>query len=64
MSINEDTRRPSFEEAARLLLAPGSPFELAEETVLGEKMDVYKTRARSLRELLAERRHGVVTPRS
>ena len=42
----------SFEEATARLLSPGSPFELAEEEVLGEKMEVYKTRARSLREML------------
>jgi hypothetical protein len=53
MSTNDATRRPSFEEAARSLLSPGSPFELAEEKVLGEAMSLNKTRARSLRELLA-----------
>ncbi len=42
----------SFEEATARLLSPGSPFELAEEEVLGEKMEVYKNRARSLREML------------
>ena len=53
MSNDKAQSRPSFEEATRQLLAPGSPFELAEETVLGETMDVYKTRVHSLRELLA-----------
>jgi acyl-CoA synthetase (AMP-forming)/AMP-acid ligase II len=53
MSNEEAPRRPSFEEASRQLLASGSPFELAEETVLGETMDVYKTRVHTLRELLA-----------
>jgi long-chain acyl-CoA synthetase len=53
MSNDEAQSRPSFEEATRQLLASGSPFELAEETVLGETMDVYKTRVHSLRELLA-----------
>jgi long-chain acyl-CoA synthetase len=52
MSENEAPKRPSFDEATRQLLAPSSPFELAEEIVLGESMDVYKTRAHSLRELL------------
>jgi acyl-CoA synthetase (AMP-forming)/AMP-acid ligase II len=42
----------SHEEATERLLAPGSPFELTEEVVLGETMHVYKNRARSLRELL------------
>ena len=41
-----------FNEARERLLSPGSPFELAEEEVLGETMAVYKTRARSLRALL------------
>ena len=43
----------SVEEATARLLSPGSPFELAEESVLGETMQVYKNRARSLRDLLA-----------
>jgi acyl-CoA synthetase (AMP-forming)/AMP-acid ligase II len=42
----------SFEEATQRLLSPGSPFELGEEVVLGETMQVYKTRAHSLREIL------------
>jgi acyl-CoA synthetase (AMP-forming)/AMP-acid ligase II len=41
-----------FEAARQRLLSPGSPFELIEEAVLGETMSVYKTRARSLRDLL------------
>ncbi|MCR9096146.1 MAG: acyl--CoA ligase [bacterium] len=49
----------SLEEAEARLLAPGSPFELAEEEVLGETMQVYKNRAKSLRELLqASAAHG------
>jgi acyl-CoA synthetase (AMP-forming)/AMP-acid ligase II len=44
----------SIEEANARLLAPGSPFELTEEAVLGETMQVYKNRAGSLRELLAQ----------
>lgn len=43
----------SVEEATARLLSPGSPFELTEEVVLGERMQVYKNRARSLRDLLA-----------
>ncbi|MBJ21229.1 MAG: acyl--CoA ligase [bacterium] len=42
----------SIEDATARLLSPGSPFELAEEVVLGETMAVYKNRAHSLRELL------------
>jgi long-chain acyl-CoA synthetase len=39
--------------AEQKLTAPGAPFELVVEPVLGEPMRVFKTRARSLRELLA-----------
>jgi acyl-CoA synthetase (AMP-forming)/AMP-acid ligase II len=35
------------------LTGPGGPFEIVEEEVLGERMRVFKNRARSLRELLA-----------
>lgn len=35
------------------LLAPGAPFELTAESVLGERMEVFRQRPRSLRELLA-----------
>ncbi|MBB82929.1 MAG: fatty acid--CoA ligase [Deltaproteobacteria bacterium] len=49
----------SLEEASTRLLSPGSPFELTEEEVLGETMQVYKNRAKSLRELLqASAAHG------
>ncbi len=34
------------------LLAPGAPFELAEEEVLGERVRVFTKRARSLRDVL------------
>lgn len=43
----------SREEARARLLSPGSPFEIHEEDVLGEKMSVFKNRAHSLRDLLA-----------
>ena len=43
----------TIEDADRRLQSPGSPFELAREDVLGVSMQVYKNRARSLRELLA-----------
>ena len=42
----------SLEEASARLLAPGSPFELTREKVLGVELEVYKNRAHSLRELL------------
>lgn len=43
----------SFAEARAKLTAPGAPFELALEEVLGERMQVIAKRPRSLRELLA-----------
>src|SRR5688572_20522386 len=36
------------------LTAPGGPFEIVEELVLGERMPVFKNRPRSARELLIE----------
>jgi acyl-CoA synthetase (AMP-forming)/AMP-acid ligase II len=38
------------------LTAPGAPFELAEEDVLGERVRVFANRARSLRDLLLRAR--------
>jgi len=43
---------PSDAEIFARLTGPGGPFEIAHEDVLGERMPVIKTRARSLRELL------------
>ncbi len=43
----------SFAEARAKLTAPGAPFELALEEVLGERMQVIAKRPRSLREMLA-----------
>jgi long-chain acyl-CoA synthetase len=40
-------------EAAAILLAPGSPFELTTEAVYGREMQVFKTRERSMREKVA-----------
>ena len=40
-------------EVRARLTGPGAPFEIVEETVLGERMRVFKNRPRSLRELLA-----------
>ncbi len=39
-------------EAEAALLAPGAPFEVAEEIVLGETMRVFKRRLPSLRAVL------------
>lgn len=43
---------PSIDEVRAQLTGPGAPFEITEEEVLGEKLPVFKNRARSLRELL------------
>jgi len=40
-------------EIVARLTAPGAPFEIVEEDVLGERMPVFRSRRRSLRELLA-----------
>ena len=52
-SLTSTAQGMSVAEADRRLQSPGSPFELAREEVLGESMQVYKNRARSLRDLLA-----------
>jgi acyl-CoA synthetase (AMP-forming)/AMP-acid ligase II len=43
---------PMLEEIEAQLTGPGGPFEIVEEEVLGERMPSFKTRKRSLRELL------------
>lgn len=49
----------SIEEIHEKLLGPGGAFELVEEEVLGERMQVFRRRPGSLRELLAaSRAHG------
>ena len=40
--------------AVMALLAPGAPFEMADEDVLGEPMQVFVQRVRSLRQLLVQ----------
>jgi acyl-CoA synthetase (AMP-forming)/AMP-acid ligase II len=42
----------SIARAEAALLGPGAPFEIAEEIVLGERMRVFRRRARSLAELI------------
>ncbi len=50
---------PSIEEVRAQLTGPGGPFEIVVEEVLGEKLPVFKNRARSLRQLVDESaRHG------
>jgi acyl-CoA synthetase (AMP-forming)/AMP-acid ligase II len=46
-------KKPDWEAIESALAGPGSPFELVEEDVLGERMNVFKTRTRSLREYVA-----------
>jgi long-chain acyl-CoA synthetase len=41
-------------EVREQLAGPGGPFEVVEEEVLGEKMEVFKNRVGSLREMLAQ----------
>jgi acyl-CoA synthetase (AMP-forming)/AMP-acid ligase II len=49
----------TLSEIEAQLTGPGGPFEVQPEDVLGERMTVYKQRARSLRELVeASRAHG------
>ena len=48
----ETSASPSYEEVAARLTGEGSPFETVTEEVLGERISVYKNRARSLRDLL------------
>ena len=55
-------KQSNDKEASRLaaveaqLLAPGAPFELAEEEVLGERVRVFANRARTLRDVLLRAR--------
>jgi acyl-CoA synthetase (AMP-forming)/AMP-acid ligase II len=43
---------PTHREIEAQLTGPGAPFEIVEESVLGERMPVFKERVRSLRTLL------------
>ncbi|HEV8297278.1 MAG TPA: class I adenylate-forming enzyme family protein [Acidimicrobiales bacterium] len=45
--------RMTLDEATARLTAPGAPFEVVEEDVCGERIQVFKNRQRSLRDLLA-----------
>ena len=51
-AIRDDPRFLRFLEATREVVKPGGPFELAREVVLGQPMDVYRNRHRSLTALL------------
>ena len=56
----DDVRLAKLREADAALTAPGAPFELVEEEVLGERMPVLRNRPRSLRDVLlaGAARHG------
>ncbi|MCA9509327.1 MAG: acyl--CoA ligase [Myxococcales bacterium] len=43
----------THDEAHATVFGPGAPFEISEETVLGERLPVFARRPRSLRDLLA-----------
>lgn len=51
--FGEDPRLDALLRAGEQLTGPGAPFELAPEVVLGEKVDVYARRPRTLHQLLA-----------
>jgi acyl-CoA synthetase (AMP-forming)/AMP-acid ligase II len=51
-AIVADPRLARILEADAALTAPGAPFEIAEEDVLGERMEVFARRPHSLRDLL------------
>jgi acyl-CoA synthetase (AMP-forming)/AMP-acid ligase II len=50
--IEQPAPKMSYEEAVKAITGPGSPFELATESVNGIEMPVFKNRFRSLREVL------------
>jgi len=50
---SESSEPLTYEEVAARLTGEGAPFETVEEEVLGQRIQVYKNCARSLRELLA-----------
>ena len=56
MTDTHATRSSRLAAAEAQLLAPGSPFELVEEEVLGERVRVFANRARSLRDILLRAR--------
>ena len=58
--IADDARLAKLREADAALTAPGAPFELVEDDVLGERMPVVRNRPRSLRDVLlaGAARHG------
>jgi long-chain acyl-CoA synthetase len=53
-SIAEDPRYIEMLKAEELLTSPGQPYEMAEETVLGERVAVLRNRPRSVRQVLVD----------
>ena len=53
MPLPDDAELPRFLEVTRALTAPGAPFEVIEEEVLGERVEVFARRPPSLRHLVA-----------
>src|SRR6476646_11097583 len=50
--ISEDPRFAALLEATARVTAPGMPFEIVEEDVLGQQLPVFANRAHSMREIL------------
>jgi long-chain acyl-CoA synthetase len=53
MPLPDDVQLERFLEVSRALTAPGAPFEVVEEEVLGERLEVFAGRPPSLRAVLA-----------
>jgi long-chain acyl-CoA synthetase len=54
ISIADDPRYLQMVQAEEALSAPGQPYEMTEETVLGERVAVLLRRPRSLRQVLVD----------
>jgi long-chain acyl-CoA synthetase len=50
----DDPRYLEMVKAAQVLTSPGNPYEMTEETVLGERVPVLRQRPRSLRQVLVD----------
>src|SRR6188472_4117290 len=51
-SLSEDPRLVALLDTTTRITGPGNPFEIVEEDVLGERLPVFATRPRSMREIL------------
>ena len=54
ISIADDPRYLEMVKAAEVLTGPGQPYEMTEETVLGERVAVLRQRPRSVRQVLVD----------